>query len=204
MFKNDKIFVFLVVLFSVLILFTTIVSATTETFNITGFDGNEYSLPSLPEDLINEKYYVITTDKYGHHHIYCFNESLSIDYTSSSSFIYFNGDGDAKCTHYYYTDIWQKNEIDKGSQSKDSSVKVIYSSDNLLKYKDQLSSGEDFFYNPPKVEIQGTLALIMQETPLEGVLTEIVEILPIVLMTIVGLIGLRKALAMLLTVLRQS
>ena len=73
-----------------------------------------------------------------------------------------------------------------------------------MQYAEQLNSDEDFFFNPPTVKATGILAPIVQDSPLEEVMKEIIVILPIVLMTIVGLIGLRKALAFLSTVLHRS
>ena len=60
----------------------------------------------------------------------------------------------------------------------------------------------EVFTLPPQVT--GTLAPIYQRITLEEVLQEILAILPITLMTIVGLIGLRKALSLLFKVLRRS
>ena len=63
----------------------------------------------------------------------------------------------------------------------------------------QNSSGDRLFPLPPTV-----LAPILEEAPLEEVIKEIVEILPIVLITIVGLISLKKGLNLLSTVLHNS
>lgn len=62
------------------------------------------------------------------------------------------------------------------------------------------TSDDLVFQAPPGV----ILAPIVEETPLEGVMKEIVEILPIVIVTIVGLIGLRKGLQLLSKVLHNS
>lgn len=57
------------------------------------------------------------------------------------------------------------------------------------------------FMTPP---LTGILAPIVEEVETEKVLEEILGVLPIVLVIIVGLIGLRKALRMLSTLLRRS
>lgn len=64
-------------------------------------------------------------------------------------------------------------------------------------------SGSVLVFQKTPVE-EKTLALIMKKTPLEEVMKEILEILPVVLMTIVGLISLRKALQILSRVLHRS
>lgn len=73
---------------------------------------------------------------------------------------------------------------------------VVYSTFDI---KD--SAGNVVFRQAPVV---GTLAPIVQETPLEGTVQEIVEVLPIVLIILVGLISLRKALALLSQILHQA
>lgn len=54
------------------------------------------------------------------------------------------------------------------------------------------------------VVVEKTLAPIMETTPLEEVMKEILGILPVILMIIVGLISLRKALRLLSRVLHRS
>ena len=63
--------------------------------------------------------------------------------------------------------------------------------------------GEVVFQKTP-VGVQSTLAPIVQEAPLEGTVQEIVGILPIVLITLIGLIGLRKVLALLSQTLHKA
>ena len=70
----------------------------------------------------------------------------------------------------------------------------IYSKEN---------EGELVFQKTP-VGVQSTLAPIVQEAPLEGTVQEIVGILPIVLITLIGLIGLRKGLALLSQTLHKA
>ena len=71
----------------------------------------------------------------------------------------------------------------------------LYSNVDLLD-----SNGDLVFQEPP----QSSLAPIVEGVETEKTLEEVVLILPIILLTLVGLIGLRKALRMLSMVLRQS
>lgn len=61
-------------------------------------------------------------------------------------------------------------------------------------------SGIELFSQPPLT----VLPQIVEETPLEEVMREVIAVLPIVLVTIVGLISLRKGLRVLSTVLHRS
>lgn len=58
----------------------------------------------------------------------------------------------------------------------------------------------DFFHIPS----QGILGPIVRQSPTKRVLEEVVKVLPVVLLTLVGLIGLRKALVFLQKVLHRS
>lgn len=75
---------------------------------------------------------------------------------------------------------------------------IIYSNTDLCDV-----NGEVVFQKAPAVA-QVVLAPIAQEAPLEGIVQEIVGILPIVLIILVGLIGLRKALALLSQTLHKA
>lgn len=205
---SSKLIIFLIIVLSVFTLFIT-PSFATDTITITGIDNNNYTLPSFPSGVTEHKYYLLTYHRVSamvkevqEYTLYVFDKTINI----SGDYIYFDRDSSdvVKC---YTCDIYH------GETSWTETVAlcfqhasydyVIDCSSNLLKYKDSLLNVEDgFFLTVPTAS--GTLAPIVQETSLEGVLQEIVEILPIVLVIIVGLIGLRKALAMLSKVLHQS
>lgn len=73
----------------------------------------------------------------------------------------------------------------------------IYTDSSLT----SVSYEKEVFQLPPQ---EKTLAPIVEGIPMEGTLMEIVKLIPIVIMTIVGLISLRKALQVLSTFLRNS
>ena len=204
MLKNNKILIFLFMFFSVCILFTSSVFASTDTYSFTGFDGKSYNLPPLPEGINNYKHYIIVSDN-GSLKLFGFNESLKI--TRDESFVNFNFDD--KTTGKLFDFIDSENEWEEMGEQQYYSLSidttlVINSCSDLLQYKDRFNGPGDFFYNPPIVEATGILAPIYQKTPLEETLQEVVMILPVILMTIVGLIGLRKALKFLSKVLHRS
>lgn len=90
-----------------------------------------------------------------------------------------------------YVDNWRNNV-----SSSDSTYDLYLK--NVSLYTDVNKT--DFFLKAPV----GTLAPIVKKVETEKTLEEVVLILPIILLTLVGLIGLRKALRMLSTVLSQS
>lgn len=94
--------------------------------------------------------------------------------------------------------------------SNDGSLLVSFNKDNFIAvyrttelYSDNTYtqvSNSSFFQQPPV----GVLAPIVEEAPLGETIKEIVGILPIVLIILVGLIGLRKGLALLSQTLHKA
>lgn len=208
MIKKDKIFVFLVVLLSVIILFSSSVFASTDTCNFTGFDGEEHTIPPFDNSASEYKYYIglkyLASSGIRYSYLF-FNDNLDVKFlnggltisSSSGRFkIYACSPGDS----HWVTSANAPDGYETSTWDSSSSPVVIDCHSDLLVYKSKFVDQEDFFLTPLPL----VLAPIMEVTPMEGVLQEIVEILPIVLMIIVGLIGLRKALQMLSVVLHRS
>jgi len=201
MLKNRILILFIVILcvfgFGCGSVYATEEAVNTEKFSFTGFDGVLYTLPSLPEGVNNYKHYVILKDNSATH-IYCFNDTLDI--TKDGSFITLNADDNTTGKLFTcYGSSW--NEFDEQGTYSFSQTKTIfiYSCPDLTQYGEEFNSDENFFLNP-----QVILPPIAEKVHLGAVLQEIMAILPVVLVTIVGLIGLRKALAFLSKVLRRS
>ena len=202
MFKRDKIYVFLVVLFSVLVLWSSIVFAT---------DG----LPSFPDEVNACKYYFIATigngPEYWSYYLFGFNESIRIEKIAAGT-SRFTCDGGSGGVVYRYDPSqadygWREYTLSSNGFSIATSPEVTYACSELQEYIDDMNTSKDFFVSPPTAEIPetlGVLAPIYQMTPLEEVVREILEILPVILVILVGLIGLRKALKFLQTVLHCS
>lgn len=211
MLKN-KIFIFITIILFVFTFFSGSVYATedtgtTDTFSFTGVDNNTYTVPTLPE-VDFEHYFIV--NKGSDIHLYMFTGSFSVTKFSDTGAI-FEFDTSSYFRYKLENNIWSK-KSSTGTYSY-SSFTVITSCTDLLSSIDKMnavafaeegSEESSFFYNAPTVALDGTLAPIYQKTTLTGVLQEIVTILPIVLTIIVGLIGLRKALAFLSKVLHRS
>lgn len=84
---------------------------------------------------------------------------------------------------------------------------TMYSNTNVHVRKNGVMSDEVFFKPPVQeivVPLQGEVAPKLEEVQMIQVLKEVVAVLPLILVILVSLVGLRKALRILLTLLRQS
>lgn len=77
---------------------------------------------------------------------------------------------------------------------------IVYSTFDIYSKENE----DELVFQKTPVGVQSTLAPIVQEAPLEGTVQEIVGILPIVLIILIGLIGLRKGLALLSQTLHKA
>ena len=67
------------------------------------------------------------------------------------------------------------------------------------------NNGNLVFQVPPQVEeVQGILAPVVEKVEMSQTLSEIVKLLPLIIVVVVSFLGLRKALQMLFKVLRTS
>lgn len=220
MFRKEKIFVFLTVLFSIVVLFTTLSFADTEdvldtnSLVYTDKDGHVYNLPVYPEELKDYNHYVIIKTTFGDQfYLLPFNDSFEVaDNTDNSFNILIDGhsfDFYWKCSvSNGEMSPWYRGGTSVGGVhfyfSKTNNPHYVVDTCSCLKpyannLEDVIENNESFFMSRQEV-----LVPIMERVPLAGVMTEIVEILPVVLVILVGLIGLRKALQMLSAVLHRS
>lgn len=177
------------------------------------FKGNTYTLPDISE-LATNKYNMIRAQLSGSQIIFWLHVADSVESfgtipTNHSTTVYnYNYLLAVKPypVAYQYilnaedgsviSDGWTEyGEVSMYQVAGNDNIEVI--SSNFTMYYD---NGE-VFYQPPEGLI---LAPIVEETPLEEVMKEIVTVLPVVLVTIVGLISLRKGLRVLSTVLHRS
>lgn len=171
-------------------------------YRFNGWDSIEYKLSALPDALLNYKHFIIVKDTNNILHLFGFNNSLSITY--NSDFMVLNGDDNTTLKLFKYTnDNW----VEYGEQHSYSlplGSEIINSCIDLLQYSEQFTSGEDFFYQPPQIVTLGTLSPMVRKLEMKGVLMEIIVILPIIIMILVGLVGLKKVLKTLFQALRHS
>ena len=215
MLKN-KIFIFIAAFLCIFAFFNcfayaTEVADTSDSFSFVGSDNNTYTVPVVPEGDFSH-YFIVLNHSSSEINLYTFTGSLSVTKYSSNSGLTFTFDNSNSYNRYVLDDgIWVK-KGSSGSYSYGKAIVLTSCSDllssigkmNAISSAEEGSTESSFFYNSLTVVPAGTLAPIYQKIPLKGVLQEIVMILPVVLMTIVGLIGLRKALSFLSKVLHRS
>ena len=200
MLKN-KIFILFIIILSIFGFLCGSVYATEDTeavenYTFTGFDGVSYDLLTLPEGVNNYTHYVIVKTSTEQFAIFCFNETLDISKTSG---FVLNGDSGTTGKVFILNGSSWLEYAEQGTYSFGEGSAFIYSCPDLTQYSEELNSAEDFFLNP-----QTVLPPVVEKIRLGTVLQEVVAILPIILVIIVGLIGLRKALKFLSTVLHRS
>jgi len=206
MLKN-KLFIFFIILFCAVLMFSPKVFASTDRLSFTGYDGVLYELPPLPDELNDYNHYVIVFDTLsGFYYLVPFNETFEIQRNGNFNTVLCDG-SNFSANKYFTCLVGDSSWSITGNLSNPISFQtympIIYSCSCIRPYSIELNEGmvgeDGFFLSRPEV-----LVPIMEKTPLEMVLQEIAEILPVVLVIIVGLIGLRKALAFLQKVLHRS
>lgn len=216
MLKN-KVFILLIIfiVFSLFIPSSCFASTENTGFVYTDDSGKIYNLPIFPDQLKNYNHYIIFkyNSLWNNFVIIPFNESIEVvPYATSFNFLV---DGKKLGTHWvcdfnngYEPDSWglgmtgSTGEIGYNFSSSEyytvvSSCSCSYSYLNSI--ENAMNNLDSFFLNR-----QAILVPIMEKAPLAKVMEEILKILPMILMTLVGLIGLRKALRFLSTVLHHS
>lgn len=195
--------VFLVIL--VLLSIPVISKASLEVEN----NGEVVSLPDLPIDINNPNlHYVVAYNYYGYHFLYYEgNEFDRIEFwpngDSPDVIVFLKEDGsivDSENGDSIYLYNYDSENGVWGSPRpwgvlSGAGVKVFYSSENVYN-----EDGTVFFRRTPL----GIVGEALETTPMEGVLMEIVKILPLILVLVVSLLGLRKCLKILSTLLRQA
>lgn len=197
------------IVFAIIIAFTSSVNASNisyVTYIESGgadilLDGETYHV-----DFSESSYYFEPTHQFkyyfcyyredtGKHYVLFTDRDVYVDDSHSYFQIDKPDDGGVSCFIYEYKDKNIKYCVAPYGSMSDPVNNIIFSNFSL---KDK--QGSVVFQPTPAV----VLAPIAQEAPLEGTVQEIVGILPIVLITLVGLIGLRKGLALLSQTLHKA
>lgn len=146
---------------------------------VTDKDGNEHTLPDIPSEVGN---YLIRHDSFGY----------SLYVIDNTEFFYGGADTSLKIygttPTYYLTDsVWEKGGTYNTDGVQIGLVStIIYSTVDLVNRSD----GSVFFQAPKGLVLQTALRPIN----LGGTLSEVILLLPLVLLAIVLYLGLRKAL----------
>lgn len=197
--KNNRILNILCISF--VILFTLCTSCFASDINLKfSFKNSSYEFV-LPGELSGEGYnYFIVADKNGVP-LNCLYyrqdnaDSFTVEKTEDGKYHFLKCNDDCLFILDYNNGEFVWHDFSRDGFTMDADSYVIYSTRDI-KY----SNGDTFFYVAPLA----TLPQVVQVVELGEVLQEIVKIIPTILVVVVSLVGLRKALRMLLTVLHRS
>ena len=201
MLKNRKIIVVLLVF---MLFFISIFTVRCSAFSI-DIDNENVDLPDLP-DTVKDKIFFIGNSGYssdGDYFICFYNgdrEGVSavynIDGQGKVSFVKDNNALTMSRYIYYKSNgVWQNL-----STRPDQSIKggnIYYSNSDILNV-----DGTIFFHKPETVRT--VLAPVLGVVEMDKVLVQIIQILPMILVVVVSLVGLRKAWLLLSKILHQA
>ena len=153
--------------------------------------------------------YVIIKYDNGSFSLFSFDSSLgSLRINSSNSIrLYDSNDNDVTGAFTRYTGVITDNNLSfslYAAGSRDTYFSVVSIDYILFSTNDIIDSSNNVVFQGASPQKVGELAKIVEPLTLTGILQEIVELLPIVMIVVVGFLALRKALQTLQTFLRRS
>lgn len=190
MLKNKKVLLLLLI-FLILFIFSSNIFAV-----VLDVNGSQVELPDINFKhyvvLKGDNYYLMALDD-------VYSESANVCKADNSSYKYCEGVTTSNDNYlikfpYYSLNGNEWNLVTSVSNWTASGLSVIYSTENIY-YNDEI-----FFQKAP----QGVLTQIVEQVEMREVMTEIVKIIPLIIVVVVSFLGLRKALQMLSKVLHQS
>lgn len=208
MLKNKKVFIIISLLF--IILFFNISSCFA---SISYTQGNiDYVVPDLPSDVIGSTYCIIDCHFNGYdvsHYLFYTHESnvkLLRNTDRSVEQYYFVDSNNNKVTNVYFRELKYGSDswgdvvssglfFGNGAVGRIDSNYIGYANCNCYNL-----DGTVFFKAPAK----GILVQKLEGVEMSQIMKEIIVILPLTIVVVVSLVGLRKALAMLFTLLRKA
>lgn len=211
--KNKKI-VFLILLFLVfLLLFSNNAFASTTVYNTFPEDVLNniltYDMPELNDS--NYKLFGYYHSRVGYVFDFYYNCTSAFNIYVDKVNHWYAYDGTASVKTYIFDN--SGNFKSSGTNTRTSGYMEEYHNSylylkNITVY---VKGSSDIFFQPTSIVeepeetiAETTLTKTVKIIPLAGVQQEIIQILPLILVVVVSLVGLRKALALLLTLLRKA
>lgn len=204
--------VFILTLFSFSSVFAV---STTDFLNSVKSKFSDFKLDTIPDFLLqrdNQYHFLLRYPKSStsyYYYLFASETPLVVSSFSDNSIIITN-EIYSRVMKYEWQSFTDSLISKGGSSNSDHNVTADNLEFVLSDFNIKKPDGSSFSYIKPDLEsdsdsdFQVTLPAIIQETPLEEVLVEIVGLLPIILVCLAFWIGLRKALILLLNFLRQS
>ena len=152
--KKYKIFVCLLILLGISLSFVPSVFASTDALNFTGFDGNDYSIPVLPDELVNSySSFVIAYISNFSYEVIFFDNVLNIEPSSDSIVVSTDYEGRfmSKLRWNEYEESWLDEGTGFGFSYSLNDTFFIYSSNDLLEYGSEINSSSGFTYNSSSI-----------------------------------------------------
>ena len=171
------------------------------------YNETNYSLPDLPEFSTNDFYFYITSDNDKSFNLVIFNKDdlNSLYFMQDGSYFYIKSKTGSSSLHLYTyyswkSFLWEDKEIKTFSTGWSVSGFPIYSSIDLKN-----NNNEVVFQGAPQVKVAETILVpVVEQVEMNKVTQEIVDILPVILITLVSIIAIWKAVNYLRNVLKTS
>ena len=182
-------------------------------------------LPDYSDIISNYKYWVLLRHQlwdYTYYYLYCTNDNNFIVWISSSgnaNLVVSNSSNTSYLNSFcfdgykYSSSTWQQDINSEGNGkfkiiSFDKNITSLNQIDNIIYSNADIydNTGSVFFQQTP-LEVTPTMTLVEileQEKEQVATLKEVLQILPLIIVVVVCLVGLRKALKILLELLRNS
>lgn len=196
---KQKYFKFIIIsLFFILFLFSSKVLAATVVTDPPIDDTNKYYVVWCVDDV----YYCVVTSYKVDYQDYNNNENFWIDSSSPKLFYKYNGSSWEKTTvpnsyygsNYIVFQYRQNYGLSFASTICASNYDIVFTN----------NKNAVFFQHAPLPIVKGEVAQVMDKVEMQVTLQEIIQIIPLILVVVVSLVGLRKGLSLLLTILHRS
>lgn len=190
---------------AVMSLIGSFVYADNETIDYVFSDGNTYSVPIFPLDN-NENFALSIWDNGSKLTVWTYNKNYTLKFDSANTYVYLYDDQNnivsENLNNFSYYDFPDSLVLSKSGTGGYiyPSTSPFYSNVNLYNVNNDL-----VFQAPPQqVEAQGIIAEKTQGVEMDKTLQEIVGILPVILLTIVGILAVRKGIQFLMAKMKRA
>lgn len=198
--KNKIIFI---LFFAISMLFI-LNNKTFASFNFERKDGSSFIVEDLPFDLETYPYYILWISDSLPNTLYLEYSSIPFGFEGNGN-SFFNNAVHYRCVYDVNSSSWGT-PLEYSSNNNKSTMFYQPNTTTFVSNHDVLDlNGNVVFPKAPQEEqVELTLLPVVEQVEMKGILQEILEILPIVMIVVVFYLALRKALSLLFQLLHQS
>lgn len=216
MFKNKKFILISVLTLILLILSINSCFASVGYYNSSGEFVELPELPVLENTAKMSNYIIVVNDPAGEQYytLYYFPDEENLcgyEWTSTNHTLrigYIDSDTSYECTsyrlNYSISDDWLSNGTSWGGPNLDGSYVVASTKDIINRDTNEVVFQRAPLFQQTVGETQAVVANQLEGVQMVQVMKEIVGVLPLIIVVVVSLVGLRKALQMLSTLLHKA